>query len=108
MYYFNPREGTRAAVMEGAIAEKEKIRRLERLIDEQLERQKKEKAARLPFDAEVLITGISRDDKSRYLGRGEHNDYFSIGTNISHKPGDMIKVKATGLSGNTFRGDEYV
>ena len=108
MYYYNPREGTKAAVMDGAVPEKEKIRRLERLIDEQLERQKKEKAARLPFETEVMITGPSKEDPKRYLGRSEHNEYFSIETELIHKPGDIIRVKAAGLSGNTFRGAEHV
>ena len=108
MYYYNPREGTKAAAMEGAIDEREKVRRLERLINEQLERQKEEKASRLPFDAEVLITGTSKGDSSRYLGRSEHNEYFSIETTLSHNPGDIIWVRATELSGNTFRGAERV
>lgn len=108
MYYFNPREGTLAAKMDGQIEEKERVRRLERLIDEQIARQKKLKEEMLPFEATVIITGKSRDDESRYLARGEHNDYFSIESSLIHEEGDIIKVNASELSGNTFRGAEIV
>ena len=108
MYYFNPREGTIAAKMDGQIEEKERVRRLERLIEEQIARQKKLKEAMLPFKATVIITGKSRDDDSRYLGRGEHNDYFSIESTVDHHEGDIVEVNAVELSGNTFRGAEVV
>ena len=104
MYYFNPREGTRAASMEGQLDEDVKVRRLERLIDEQISRQARIKSAMLPFTADVIVTGISRDDKDRYLGRGGHNDYFSFPSATPLEPGDVVKVDATELRGNTFRG----
>ena len=104
MYYFNPREGTRAASMEGQLDDDVKVRRLERLIDEQISRQARIKSAMLPFTADVIVTGISRDDKDRYLGRGEHNDYFSFPSATPLEPGDVVKVDATELRGNTFRG----
>jgi len=104
MYYFNPREGTRAASMDGQIEESVKIKRLERLIDEQIKRQKRIKEAMLPLSSRVLVTGISRDDKNRYLGRDSHNNYFSIESQAPLKEGDIVSVKADELSGNTFRG----
>ena len=106
MYYFNPREGTKAADMPDQIDEKTKIARLERLIAEQIDRQKIIKSNMLPFSTKVLITGTSRDEKDRLLGRSEHNDYFSVETITAHKPGDVIVVEATELNGNTFRGKE--
>lgn len=106
MYYFNPREGTRAADMDGQIDEDVRIKRLEQLIAEQIDRQKKIKEKMIPFKAKVLITGTSRDEKDRKLGRSEHNDYFSIETVKDHREGDVIVVEATELNGNTFRGRE--
>ena len=108
MYYFNPREGTRAATMDGQIEESEKIRRLERLINEQIARQAVIKKKMLPFTAVAIVTGISRDDDDRYLARGEHNDYFSFSSSSSHKEGDIVTIDATELRGNTFRGKEHV
>lgn len=106
MYYFNPREGTRAAAMEGQIDESVKVKRLERLISEQIERQKRIKNEMLPFKTRAIITGVSRDEKDRYLARDEHNSYFSVESTLKHSSGDVICVSATELSGNTFRGKE--
>ncbi|MGN1189816.1 MAG: tRNA (N6-isopentenyl adenosine(37)-C2)-methylthiotransferase MiaB, partial [Candidatus Ornithospirochaeta sp.] len=77
MYYFNPREGTRAEKMEGQLDEKIKIQRLERLINEQIERQKRIKSASIPFETIGIVTSVTRDDSSRYLLRTEHNEYVS-------------------------------
>ena len=106
MYYFNPREGTRAYDMEGQLDEKTKVKRLERLINEQLERQKRIKTSELPFEAQGIVTTISRDDKDRYLVRTEHNEYVSIVPLTHHAIGDVVKVRAEELNGNTFRGVE--
>ena len=106
MYYFNPREGTRAYDMEGQLDEKTKVKRLERLINEQLERQKRIKTSELPFEAQGIVTTISRDDKDRYLVRTEHNEYVSIVPITHHEIGDVVKVRAEELNGNTFRGVE--
>ena len=108
MYYFNPREGTRAAAMDGQIDESVKIKRLERLIDEQIARQAVIKSQMLPFRARAIVTGRSRDDSDRFLARGEHNDYFSFASSMPHEAGDVVVIDAVELKGNTFRGDEYV
>lgn len=108
MYYFNSREGTRAATMEGQLDEKTKIARLERLIREQLERQKIIRESELPLERVSIITSESRDDKTRYLTRDEHNYYYSVEPLTKHDIGDVIKVRATELCGNTFRGVEIV
>ena len=106
MYYFNPREGTRAASMDGQIDLKTKTSRLERLINEQLERQKRIRENELPLTRKAVITNESRDDKSRYLARDEHNYYYSVEPLGKHIPGDVITVRADVLCGNTFRGVE--
>lgn len=108
MYYFNPREGTRAARMDGQLEESVKVKRLERLIAEQIQRQERIKASMLPFSARAIVTGVSRDDSDRYLARGEHNDYFSFSSSASHEPGDVVFIDASELRGNTFRGVEHV
>ncbi len=106
MYYYNPREGTRAEKMDGQIDIKTKTERLERLIFEQLERQKSIRENSLPLERWCLITSPSRDDGARFLARDEHNFYYSVKPTAEHKSGDIILVRATQLSGNTFRGDE--
>lgn len=106
MYYYNPREGTLAAKMSDQIDLETKTKRLERLISEQLERQKKIRESILPFKTRALITGLSKDDKERFLCRDEHNYYFSVESKRGKKIGDMINLYVTSLSGNTFRGVE--
>ena len=106
MYYFNPREGTRAEKMDGQIEESVKIKRLERLINEQLERQKRIKSSFLPFEAVGIVTTVTRDDDKRYLLRTEHNEYVSFSPLKTHNSGDTVYVRATELNGNTYRGEE--
>ncbi len=106
MYYYNPREGTRAASMEGQIDENTKKERLEKLINLQLERQKKIRDNSLPLTVTAIITNESRDDRERYLCRDEHNYYYSIEPLGKHNPGDKVRLKADVLQGNTFRGVE--
>ena len=106
MYYYNPREGTPSAKMDLQIEEEEKIRRLERLIQEQLDRAHRIKESRLPFETKVLIRGNTRDDKDRLLGYNEHNDMVSFMPKKAHVKGDMVRVRLTELNGNTYRGEE--
>lgn len=107
MYYYNPREGTRAEKMDNQIDERIKTARLERLINEQLERQKVIREKALPIKRrEAIITSLSRDDKERYLARDEHNYYYSFSPIKNHNIGDRVFIDANELSGNTFRGVE--
>lgn len=108
MYYYNPREGTKAYSMPGQIDEKEKIRRLEILIKEQLERAKNIKSARLPFKSDAIVLSVTRDEKERLLAKTEHNDMISFLPEKEHKSGDVVTLYVTELNGNTFRGEEIV
>lgn len=108
MYYWNPREGTRACSMEGQLSNKEKQRRLQRLIDWQLANAAKIKATRAHGVQKVLVTQVSRDDKSKMLGRNEHGEMVAFSTleGSSVKPGDMVYVDFKLLNGNTYLGEQ--
>ena len=106
MYYYNLREGTVAAKMDGQLEDDVKIARLERLIDEQLKRCQKEKEGRMNMTTRGLVTGITRDDKDRYLARNEHNEMISFKPKESVKVGDMVNLKCYSLKGNTYLADE--
>ena len=69
-----------------------------------MKRQGTIKSAMLPYEADVIVTKMTRDDKSMYLGRGEHNDFIAFSSDDPLAPGDMVRVRAEELSGNTFRG----
>lgn len=108
MYYWNPREGTRACLMEGQLSDKEKQQRLQRLIDWQLANAAKIKATRANGVQKVLVTQVSRDDKSKMLGRNEHGEMVAFSTldGCSVKPGDMVYVEFRLLNGNTYLGEQ--
>lgn len=108
MYYWNPREGTRACSMEGQLSDKEKQQRLQSLIDWQLANAAKIKATRAHGVQKVLVTQVSRDDKSKMLGRNEHGEMVAFSTleGSSVKPGDMVYVDFKLLNGNTYLGEQ--
>lgn len=107
MYYYNLREGTPAARMEGQIEEEEKVRRLERLIDEQLKRASRIKETRVGLISRAVITGVTRNDRNAFLARNEHNEMISfIPQDKRLKPGDMVTLETTSLNGNTYLGKE--
>ncbi len=108
MYYWNPREGTRACLMEGQLSDKEKQQRLQRLIDWQLANAAKIKATRAHGVQKVLVTQVSRDDKSKMLGRNEHGEMVAFSTleGCSVNPGDMVYVEFRLLNGNTYLGEQ--
>ncbi len=108
MYYWNPREGTRACSMEGHLSNQEKQQRLQRLIDWQLANAAKIKATRAHGVQKVLVTQVSRDDKSKMLGRNEHGEMVAFSTleGSSVKPGDMVYVDFKLLNGNTYLGEQ--
>lgn len=100
MYYFNPREGTKAVAMDEQIAEEERSRRLSRLIDFQHAIFAREKKKRLGMVVEVVVTQPSKHDKSRMLGRSEHNEMVVFES--SAESGSVVTVRLEGLSGNTY------
>lgn len=108
MYYWNPREGTRACDMEGQMPEKEKQARLQRLIDWQLDNAAKIKAKRANGVQKVLVTQVSRDNHNQMLGRNEHSEMvaFDVLEGQSVKPGDMVNVEFRMLNGNTYIGKQ--
>ena len=106
MYYWNPREGTRACSMDGQMPESEKQQRLQKLIDWQLENASRIKRNRAHGVQKVLVTQVSRDDEKKMLGRNEHNEMvaFDVLDGVEVKIGDMVDVSFTALNGNTYLG----
>lgn len=106
MYYWNPREGTRACTMEGQIPEKDRQQRLQRLIDWQLENAARIKSKRAHGIQKVLVTQVSRDNSKQMLGRNEHGEMVAFDVDSSNMPkvGDMVDVEFLLLNGNTYTG----
>ncbi len=108
MYYWNPREGTRACTMEGQMSEKDKQQRLQRLIDWQLAKASEIKSKRAHGVQRILVTQVSRDDRTQMLGRNEHGEMvaFDVLEGRVLKPGDMVDVEIRLLNGNTYIGKQ--
>ncbi|MFA6840491.1 MAG: tRNA (N6-isopentenyl adenosine(37)-C2)-methylthiotransferase MiaB [Sphaerochaetaceae bacterium] len=106
MYYWNPREGTRAVDMEGQLPDEVKIRRLQDLIAMEHEIMAAEKAPRATGIVDVLVTQVSRNDADRMLGRTEHGEMVAFVPLGHRNPGDFVSVALNSLSGNTYNGEE--
>ena len=110
MYYWNPREGTKACEMDGQIPESDRQKRLQKLIDWQLENAAKIKAKRAFGVQKVLVTQVSRDNGKQLLGRNEHSEMvaFDVAPGSDPKPGDMVDVQFLLLNGNTYIGRQVL
>ena len=108
MYYWNPREGTKACDMENQISEDIKQARLQALIDWQLDNAARIKAKRARGIQKVLVTRVSRDNGSQMLGRNEHSEMVAFDVLEGNSPGqgDMVDVDFKILNGNTFIGKQ--
>lgn len=104
MYYWNPREGTRAVTMDGQLSEKEKQERLQKLIDFQLKKAAGIKEKRAGGIQDVLALSVSRDNSSQMLGRNEHNEMVVFDLIKPVEPGSMTQVEFLYLNGNTYVG----
>jgi tRNA-2-methylthio-N6-dimethylallyladenosine synthase len=102
MYYYNPREGTKAVQMQEQIDEDEKGRRLQALIEFQHAIFAEEKQKRVGSVVEVLVTQVSKHDQKSMLGKTEHNEMVAFPSTA--KKGEIVHVKLTALSGNTYTG----
>lgn len=105
MYYFNPRDGTKAASMENQIPLPVKKARLQKIIDEQLLITGEELQKRVGSTARVLAESESRDNKNELLGKTEHDERVVFHADKS-AVGNFAAVRLVSLSGQTFKGEK--
>ncbi|MBQ6781046.1 MAG: tRNA (N6-isopentenyl adenosine(37)-C2)-methylthiotransferase MiaB [Treponema sp.] len=103
MYYFNPREGTPAASMANQIPLAEKKRRLQKIIDTQLEITQKEMARHVGATEQVLVERQSRDNPDEVLAKTDRDERIAFKADKS-LIGQFVTVHFDSLNGNTFRG----
>ena len=104
MYYYNPREGTPAAKYENQIPLEEKKARLQKVIDLQSRHTTEVMQKRIGEEITVLCDIVSRHDEAELLGKTEQNERVAFKAD-KKLIGEFVKVKITGLNGNTFRGE---
>jgi tRNA-2-methylthio-N6-dimethylallyladenosine synthase len=105
MYYYNPREGTPAASMDGKVADKVKKARLARVILAQQAISRGLMESRVGAVDEVLIESLSRRKKTEVLGRTQRDEMVVFSAPAS-RVGSFARVRLLSLTGNTFKGEE--
>ncbi|MCX7774896.1 MAG: tRNA (N6-isopentenyl adenosine(37)-C2)-methylthiotransferase MiaB [Spirochaetaceae bacterium] len=105
MYHFNVRQGTPAASMPDKVPEKIKKQRLARVIELQKELTRAHMRTRIGQTDEVLIEGMSRRSRKEVLARTQRDEMVVFPADAS-RIGQFARVRLTGISGNTFRGEE--
>ncbi len=105
MYHFNPREGTTAASLPGALPDEIKMNRLSRVIELQKEITRKLMQSRLGSVDDVLIEAVSRRNDHELLARTARDEMLVFPGSAS-RIGDFARVRLVSLSGNTFRAEE--
>ncbi|MBQ0165600.1 MAG: tRNA (N6-isopentenyl adenosine(37)-C2)-methylthiotransferase MiaB [Treponema sp.] len=103
MYYYNPREGTKACTMPDQISMEIKKARLARVIETQLEINRTEMAKRAGTTVKVLCECVSKDNPDELLGRTEQDEHVVFMADAS-LIGTFQTVQLLELTGNTFRG----
>lgn len=103
MYYYNPREGTPAAMRTDQIDIELKKERLQKVIDLQLEITRTQMEKRVGQQMTVLCESVSRDNKDELLGKTPQDERVAF-TAPESLIGKFVQVKLDSLSGNTFRG----
>lgn len=102
MYYYNPREGTPAALMEQLPVEVRK-ERLQRVIDLQQSHTQQQMSRRVGKTVTALVEGVSRDSQDELLAQIEQHEKIAFKAD-KRLIGNFVNVKITQLSGNTYRG----
>ena len=105
MFKYSERPGTYAAKkMEDNVPEEVKGRRLQEIIDLQLELSQKSNEQDVGKEFEVLVEGFSKRSREQLFGRTEQNKVV-IFDKQKHRIGEFVKVKITGCTAATLFGE---
>lgn len=103
MFKYSPREGTKAFRMDDDVKEEDKSRRLQEIIDLQLDISYKINCSLAGREDIILIEGLSKKSDQFFCGRTDSNKVAIIPVVEGVKEGDYVKVKITnGTSGTLF------
>lgn len=105
MYFFNPREGTAAVKLPGALPDAVKKERLARVIALQKELTRDLMKSYLGKTAEVLVEDRSKKKEGELLARTDQ-DMMVVFPGEASRIGSFARVRLESLRGATFRGQE--
>ncbi len=106
MFKYSERPGTFAAKkLEDNIPEEVKVRRLQEIIDLQLQLSQESNERDTGKEFDVLVEGFSKRSREHLFGRNEQNKViiFDKGNN---RIGDFVRVRVTGFTSATLFGEE--
>ncbi len=105
MFKYSERPGTYAAKkLEDNVSEEVKGRRLQEIIDLQVELSRISNTNDMGKVFEVLIEGFSKRSKEQLFGRSSQNKVVIFDKN-NHRIGELVKVRITGSTSATLFGD---
>lgn len=105
MFKYSERPGTYASrKMEDNVPEEVKSRRLQEIIDLQLELSQKSNEQDVGKVFEVLVEGFSKRSREQLFGRNEQNKVI-VFDKQRHRIGEFVKVKVTGFTTATLFGE---
>lgn len=105
MFKYSERPGTYASKrMEDNVPEEVKSRRLQEIIDLQLELSRESNRMDVGKEFEILVEGFSKKSRDQYFGRTDQNKVV-IFDKKHHKIGDFVKVRVTDFTPATLLGE---
>ncbi len=105
MFKYSERPGTYASKrMEDNVPEEVKSRRLQEIIDLQLELSRESNRVDVGKEFEILVEGFSKKSRDQYFGRTDQNKVV-IFDKKHHKIGDFVKVRVTDFTPATLLGE---
>jgi tRNA-2-methylthio-N6-dimethylallyladenosine synthase len=105
MFKYSPRENTKAFKMEDDVPEDEKLRRLNEIIQQQLNISKELNIKEIGNIHEVLVEGESKKKKEEWQGRSDSNKVVVFPKADTTKIGDLVKVRITKSTSGTLYGE---
>lgn len=105
MFKYSERPGTYAAKrLEDNVPEDVKVRRLQEIIDLQLELSRASNEKDLGKEFEVLVEGFSKRSREQLFGRTEQNKVV-VFDKKNHRIGEFVKVRITDFTPATLLGE---
>lgn len=105
MFKYSPREGTRAYKMTDDVPEKEKLKRLNEIIDLQQTISYEINQAMIDKEETVLVEGFSKKSDKFFSGRTDTNKVAVFETRGNIHAGDYVKIKITKATSATLFGN---
>jgi tRNA-2-methylthio-N6-dimethylallyladenosine synthase len=91
--------------MDGQLSDSLRLSRLQQVIDLQKQLSAGHKRRQIGSTVSVMCDTLSKRNESEYVGHTEHGERIVFPRADKLNPGDVINVKITDVSGNTFRGE---